>query len=41
MQKTKAIELKRNCPAVQIPAGTTTTLPAGTTVDITQTLGGS
>ncbi len=41
MQNAKAIELKRDCPAVQIPAGTTTTLPAGTPVDITQTLGGS
>ena len=41
MQTPKAIELKRDCAAVQIPAGTTTTLPAGTAVDITQTLGGS
>jgi probable FeS assembly SUF system protein SufT len=36
-----SVELKRDCPAVQIPAGTSTTLPAGTPVDITQTLGGS
>src|SRR5437867_4150401 len=36
-----SVELKRDCPAVQIPAGTSATLPAGTAVDITQTLGGS
>lgn len=36
-----SVELKRDCAAVQIPAGTTITLPAGTSVDITQTLGGS
>src|SRR5436190_365529 len=36
-----SVELKRDCPAVQIPAGTAVTLPAGTAVDITQTLGGS
>src|SRR5689334_8486373 len=36
-----SVELKRDCAAVQIPAGTGVTLPAGTTVDITQTLGGS
>jgi probable FeS assembly SUF system protein SufT len=41
MQTTPSVELKRDCAAVQIPAGTTITLPAGTTVDITQTLGGS
>jgi probable FeS assembly SUF system protein SufT len=41
MQTTTSIELKRDCAAVQIPAGTTVTLLAGTTVDITQTLGGS
>ena len=41
MSNPTSIELKRDCPVVQIPAGTTTTLPAGTTVDITQTLGGS
>jgi len=41
MQTTTSVELKRDCAAVQIPAGTTVTLPAGTTVDITQTLGGS
>jgi probable FeS assembly SUF system protein SufT len=36
-----SVALKRDCAAVQIPAGTGVTLPAGTTVDITQTLGGS
>jgi probable FeS assembly SUF system protein SufT len=36
-----SVELKRDCAAVQIPAGHTVTLPAGTAVDITQTLGGS
>src|SRR5262245_7844183 len=39
MQST-SVALKRDCAAVQIPAGTGVTLPAGTTVDITQTLGG-
>jgi len=41
MQKIISVELTRDCPAVQIPAGATVTLPAGTAVDITQTLGGS
>jgi probable FeS assembly SUF system protein SufT len=41
MQNVISIELKRDCEATQIPAGTATTLPAGTPVDITQTLGGS
>ena len=41
MQTTTSVELKRDCAAVQIPAGTMVTLPAGTAVDITQTLGGS
>ena len=41
MQTTTSVQLKRDCAAVQIPAGTTVTLPAGTAVDITQTLGGS
>ncbi len=36
-----SVELKRDCEAVQIPVGTTVTLPAGTPVDITQTLGGT
>ena len=35
------VDLKRDCAAVQIPSGQTSTLPAGTTVDITQTLGGT
>jgi probable FeS assembly SUF system protein SufT len=35
------VELKRDCEAVQIPAGNTVSLPSGTPVDITQTLGGS
>ncbi len=33
--------LTRDCPAIQIPAGNTITLPAGSTVFITQSLGGS
>ena len=33
--------LSRDCPAVEIPAGRAVTLPAGTHVDITQTLGGN
>ena len=37
----RSVDLKRDCAAVQIPAGNTITLPAGTAVDITQTLGGS
>ena len=41
MQNVTSVELKRDCPAVQIPAGTATSLLAGTPVDITQTLGGS
>ena len=41
MQDTDTIQLKRDCAAIQIPAGTATTLPAGTEVHITQTLGGS
>lgn len=35
------IPLERDCGAVQIPAGNTVTLPAGTEVEITQNLGGS
>lgn len=34
-------ELLRDCEAVQIPSGHGITLPRGTAVDITQTLGGS
>jgi probable FeS assembly SUF system protein SufT len=41
MNQSNSVELKRDCPAVQIPAGTAATLAAGTTVHITQTLGGS
>ena len=41
MHPVTSIELKRDCEAVQIPAGTVVTLPAGTSADITQTLGGS
>lgn len=40
MHNVTSVELKRDCEAVQIPVGTTLTLPAGTPVDITQTLGG-
>lgn len=35
------IILKRDCPVIRIPAGTPDTLPAGTEVHLTQTLGGS
>jgi probable FeS assembly SUF system protein SufT len=41
MQNVSSIELSRDCEAVQIPVGNTVTLPAGTIVDITQTLGGT
>jgi probable FeS assembly SUF system protein SufT len=41
MHNVTSVELTRDCEATQIPAGTITTLPAGTPVDITQTLGGS
>lgn len=41
MQTTSAVELKRDCPAVQIPAGHSVVLPAGTPFQITQALGGS
>src|SRR5438874_11989977 len=41
MHNVTAVELKRDCEATQIPSGTPANLPAGTTVDITQTLGGS
>lgn len=41
MHNVTSVELKRDCEAVQIPVGTTVTLPAGTPVDITQTLGGT
>jgi probable FeS assembly SUF system protein SufT len=35
------MDLERDCPAVQIPAGNTVVLPAGTQVEITQNLGGA
>ena len=41
MQNVSPVCLSRDCDAVQIPAGNTVVLPAGTEVDITQTLGGS
>lgn len=41
MQTITSVELKRDCSAIAIPAGSTATLPAGTPVEITQTLGGS
>lgn len=41
MQNVPSVELTRDCEGTQIPAGTVTILPAGTAVDITQTLGGS
>jgi probable FeS assembly SUF system protein SufT len=36
-----SVELLRDCEALQIPHGSAVTLPKGTPVDITQTLGGS
>src|SRR5262245_8967439 len=41
MHNVTSVELKRDCEAVQIPIGTTIILPVGTSVDITQTLGGT
>ena len=41
MQNVTSVELSRDCEAVQIPSGSPVTLPAGTPVDITQTLGGT
>ena len=41
MHQVTTVDLKRDCSAVQIPDGTVVALPAGTTVDITQTLGGT
>ncbi len=41
MRKGILLELGRDCEAVQIPAGNTVVLPAGTPVDLTQDLGGS
>jgi probable FeS assembly SUF system protein SufT len=41
MTNAPSIQLKRDCEAVQIPSGHPVTLPAGTPVDITQSLGGT
>src|SRR5215210_8767312 len=41
MNEIASMELLRDCEAVQIPHGSSVTLPKGTPVDITQTLGGS
>ena len=41
MNSVSSVVLTRDCDAIQIPAGNTVALPAGTEVDITQTLGGS
>jgi probable FeS assembly SUF system protein SufT len=41
MTEVRSVELKRDCEAVRIPAGTPVVLPAGTAVDITQALGGT
>jgi probable FeS assembly SUF system protein SufT len=41
MHTVTTVELKRDCEAVQIPSGNPVALPAGTSVDITQTLGGT
>ncbi len=41
MHNVTSVELKRDCEVIQIPLGATVTLPAGTAVDITQTLGGT
>jgi probable FeS assembly SUF system protein SufT len=37
----EAVKLSRDCEAVQIPLGNTVTLPAGSAVDVVQTLGGN
>ena len=39
MQNVTTVELKRDCEAVQIPAGNAVVLTAGTPADITQTVG--
>jgi probable FeS assembly SUF system protein SufT len=41
MQDDSSINLKRACDAIQIPVGNAVVLPAGTSVNIAQTLGGS
>ena len=41
MYENTEFTLKRDCEAIQIPSGQSTTIPAGTQGVITQTLGGS
>ena|SRR5436190_1665345 len=41
MQEVKSVELTRDCQAVQIPSGSPALLPKGSSVTITQTLGGT
>ncbi|MBM3834320.1 MAG: putative Fe-S cluster assembly protein SufT [Verrucomicrobia bacterium] len=41
MQHVTSVELTRDCEAIQIPGGASVVLPAGTAVEITQSLGGS
>lgn len=41
MHNVTTVDLTRDCEAVQIPVGNVVVLPAGTSVDITQTLGGT
>ena len=41
MNQITSVDLTRDCEAVQIPLGSVVTLPKGTPVDITQTLGGT
>lgn len=41
MHNVTSVELTRDCEVVQIPHGSTSTLPKGTPADITQTLGGT
>ncbi|MGA2556936.1 MAG: putative Fe-S cluster assembly protein SufT [Verrucomicrobiota bacterium] len=41
MEEIASINLQRDCAAIQIPLGAPVTLKAGTTVHVTQTLGGS
>jgi probable FeS assembly SUF system protein SufT len=41
MNAVSTVSLTRDCEAVQIPAGHVVTLPGGSEVDITQTLGGT
>src|SRR5215831_142988 len=41
MNSEKGIVVKRDCPAVMVPSGEPTTLPAGSSVWVTQSLGGT